>query len=311
MSAAHRTVCVLFARLVSVRRRCHASAGFVLVPVLWTLALLSLVAMTLAKTTIVDIRTNAYLVRQAEAEALADGLARLTVRNLLANRTAGRRTGALAVDGRGLACRLANSIATIAVQDTAGQIDLNQAPPDLLEQLLAELGVPKDTAARLVAAIIDFRDADDIPLPGGAESAEYRSAGRPYGPKNAPFASVGELDQVLGMTPAVLAAVRPFVTVHSRSRGLDLAVAHTRLRGLAVPAGFAATSSANAFLVRIGVHHVGGAQFVRELVFEPSVRAPSGFIIAEWGRGAFDPNLSPVGQAGDLPPCLEVVLGAE
>ena len=49
-----------------------------------------------------------------------------------------------------------------------------------------------------MAAIADWRDQDDQTQPGGAESAEYRSAGR-VGPKNAPFESVEELQQVMGI----------------------------------------------------------------------------------------------------------------
>ncbi len=42
-------------------------SGFVLIPVLWTVALLALVATTLTRSTTLGIKANATLIRRAEA----------------------------------------------------------------------------------------------------------------------------------------------------------------------------------------------------------------------------------------------------
>jgi len=55
----------------------HADGGFVLVSVLWLLALLTLVMLALLIAVRVDVRVAGQFVRHAEAEALADGLMRL------------------------------------------------------------------------------------------------------------------------------------------------------------------------------------------------------------------------------------------
>jgi general secretion pathway protein K len=285
-------------------------SGFILIPVLVTLGLLSVIAMALAKTTIIDVRTAAYQLREAEAEALADGASRLAIRRVIADRTAGRsgsNTGgrneaALGVDGRQVACRLPGATAVITVQDTGGLVDLNTAPQVLFERLFVSIDVPKDDAAKLAAAIIDFRDLDDSPVPGGAEAAEYRAAGLPFGPKNAPFTSVSELDQVLGMTPAVLSRIRPLVTVFSSSRGIDLNVASQQLRGLGLPNEFVVPSNGRAFLVRVTATTDLRTSFTRELVFEPNLRAPLGFVITDWRRGA---NVE-TSAAVELPSCLDL-----
>ena len=52
-------------------------------------------------------------------------------------------------------------------------------------------------------------------MSGGAEDDDYAAAGRPYGAKDAPFESIAEVEQVLGMTPAIYAKVEPFLTVFS------------------------------------------------------------------------------------------------
>jgi general secretion pathway protein K len=43
--------------------------------------------------------------------------------------------------------------------------------------------------------------------------AEYRAAGRDYGSPAAPLETLDELGRVIGMTPAVIAAIRPHLTL--------------------------------------------------------------------------------------------------
>ena len=71
--------------------------------------------------------------------------------------------------------------------------------------------------AEVEVRIVDERDEDAlVQLVGGAEDADYAAAGRPYGAKDAPFESIAELEQVLGMTPSLYEALAAHVTVHSR-----------------------------------------------------------------------------------------------
>jgi general secretion pathway protein K len=64
--------------------------------------------------------------------------------------------------------------------------------------------------------VLDWRDPDLLTQPeGGAEDPDYEAAERHYGAKDAPFESVAELEQVLGMTPALYAKVAPDLTVFS------------------------------------------------------------------------------------------------
>ncbi len=123
----------------------------------------------------------------------------------------------------------------IVINDVAGLVDLNAASLALLEWLLHGLGVAPDRAAALAAAIVDFRDDDGI---NGAESAAYRAAGLAHGPKNAPFETVMELDQVLGMDAALLGRLHAATTVYSRQPGIDGAVApHEILSASAASSG--------------------------------------------------------------------------
>jgi general secretion pathway protein K len=55
----------------------------------------------------------------------------------------------------------------------------------------------------------------NFPRPNGAEAADYRAAGMEWGPKNAPFEEITELQQVLGMTMPIYKEVAPLLTVYS------------------------------------------------------------------------------------------------
>ena len=119
-------------------------------------------------------------------------------------------------DGRAYDWTFAGSPLRIRAVDESGKVDLNQADARLLEQLLRVRGVPEETAPGLAAAILDWRDADSFNQPqGGAEDPDYAAAGLEYGAKDAPFESVAELQQVLGMTPEFYDRVAPFLTLYS------------------------------------------------------------------------------------------------
>src|SRR3546814_5221709 len=98
----------------------------------------------------------------------------------------------------------------IEVVDESGKVDLNAADVDLLARLFTVVGVNQATAGDIAAAIADWRDADDLTQPqGGAEDPAYASAGLAWGAKDAQFDTVAEVEQVLGMTPAIYAQVAP------------------------------------------------------------------------------------------------------
>src|SRR5690606_20283379 len=122
----------------------------------------------------------------------------------------------------------------ISVRDVAGLIDLNTASRELLGGLLMVAGVPADGQNRLLDAIEDWRDPDDIPLLEGAEDKDYLAAGLPYGAKDGPFDDVTELQQVLGISPALYQRMEPSLTVYSGQGGIDPTVAPREVL-LAIP----------------------------------------------------------------------------
>ncbi|HYM86809.1 MAG TPA: type II secretion system minor pseudopilin GspK, partial [Pseudoxanthomonas sp.] len=102
------------------------------------------------------------------------------------------------------------------IVDETGKVDLNQAEMPLLAALIRAVGGEPGVSEQLAAAIVDWRDSDPLTQPnGGAEDPDYAAAGLPYGAKDAPFESVAEVEQVLGMTPELYARLEPSLTLSS------------------------------------------------------------------------------------------------
>jgi general secretion pathway protein K len=148
----------------------------------------------------------------AAAEAAADGAVYEAVYKMLA--PSDHRWGA---DGIPKLLRLPRGLAEVRIDNQAGKIPLNTSPVALLQMLGESLGLDTSVATKLAAVIADWRSPATWPLPLGAKAPQYKAAGRPYGPPNAPFRSVDELNLVLGMTPEVFERLRNHVTVYTEA----------------------------------------------------------------------------------------------
>lgn len=195
--------------------------GIALIAVLWVLVLLALLAASFTRSTRTGAQLARNLVANAEARALADAGVYRAILGLL-EAESGRRP---AVDGTPYRIGFEAGEVLLTLQDEGGKIDLNRAPEKLLAGLLQAVELDENEAARLVDAILDYRDRDDARRPSGAENDEYRAAGLTYGAKNAPFEAIEELRQVLGMTGAVYRRIAPAITVHGRGRRVNQATA--------------------------------------------------------------------------------------
>lgn len=86
----------------------------------------------------------------------------------------------------------------LTMRATGTRIDVNTADDSTLVRLFLALGDTPAVADSLADAILDWRDADDVPRPSGAEAAWY-AARRREPPRNAQFADVRELSRVRGL----------------------------------------------------------------------------------------------------------------
>ena len=136
------------------------------------------------------------------------------------------------IDGQGV--RLDAGLVTIEVTDEAGRIDLNGADPALLAGLYRAAGLAALAPAAFGARVADWRDEDDERSPGGAEAADYAAAGLAHRPGNEAFRAVDELQWVLGVQGAQVAALAPLATVNNPDGKLN-AMAAARGALLALP----------------------------------------------------------------------------
>ncbi len=118
-------------------------------------------------------------------------------------------------DGRPYTFGFGEAEVEVRITDDSGKLNLNSADPATLTNLFVARGVAPDRAEALAAAIRDWVDGDDETSPNGAEEADYKAAGLAYGPANAPFTTVSELQQVLGMNYALFSQVEPALTLFS------------------------------------------------------------------------------------------------
>lgn len=195
--------------------------GLVLIIVLWIITLLTIMAGSLVYTVRTETLLTSHAVEQAQAHALAE--AGLNYAALQILRPASARDWP--VDGSQQTWRFGPGRVFITVTDVSGKVDLNSADREMLGILLTAAGTLEEDLDGLLDTIEDWRDADDLRRVNGAESDEYEAAGRSIGPKNKPFDSVEELQQVLGISSAVYRKMAKWVTVFSRQPGINPMVA--------------------------------------------------------------------------------------
>lgn len=194
------------------------SEGFALVLVLWVLSLLTIMAGSFALTMRREAGIVAGSSNNAQATAIAEsGLAIAELMLMHPDQIQRWRT-----DGSIYQIDYAGSRVRIRLLSEAGKVDVNSADQTLLQQLMIHAPVDEEAQTRLVNAILDWRDADDLVHIEGAEKEEYQDAGLSYSPRNKPFQSIEELQLVLGMNEQVSKWLESLVTVYSGQPKIDL-----------------------------------------------------------------------------------------
>ncbi|MEA2743529.1 MAG: ral secretion pathway protein, partial [Acetobacteraceae bacterium] len=188
---------------MSIRQR-----GFALLIVLWTVGFLALLGTRIVAAGRTDTQLATNLKQDAVLRAAADGAIANAVFHVLA-----ARDSRLAPDGVTREVRIGQTPVLVRIENESDRINLNTASAVLLRTLILEMGVAPALADRVAGAILDWRTSGENSRPNGAKATEYRAAGLAYGPPGAPFQSVGELADVLGMTPQLFERLAPHLTV--------------------------------------------------------------------------------------------------
>lgn len=193
--------------------------GFALLAVIWGVGIISILVVSFMTTGRLRLQTAHNIASATQANYIADGVINLTTLTLVAQRNANAAVPQNAPIHAGAPryCVFEGAAIAVAVEDEAGKVDLNAASPELLEMTLAGLGVEARAAKSIVKSIVAFRTP---PGPLGQQQPSPPSD-KPFGPKQAPFETVLELDQVDGVTPPLFRDLLPWATIYSRSAGVD------------------------------------------------------------------------------------------
>ncbi|WP_329742267.1 type II secretion system protein GspK [Dyella sp. A6] len=118
-------------------------------------------------------------------------------------------------DGRSYRFRFNGAQISVSITSETGKVDLNTASPHILTRLFRVAGEAPEQAAALAQAVVAWRSFALSSEQRRQRAEPYLAAGRSYGPRCGPFASVEELQMVLGMTPALYARIAPDLTIWS------------------------------------------------------------------------------------------------
>lgn len=196
--------------------------GFALIVVLWILVSVGATSIALHTASSYERRVVSNVKASSEARwAARAGLAHFIYQlNQLLSRRGGGAIFAAVGDTMlpPLQFKYNGFDVRIVMRDPRGRINLNKAGEPQLRRFFVALGTTETRAVSLTHAILDWRDADDLRRPQGAERDDYLRARGTSGPKNAPFDNVDELLEVYGVDTELFRDAVDYVTVFGDGR---------------------------------------------------------------------------------------------
>lgn len=184
--------------------------GVAFIIVIWVMVLLAVLLSGFVVVARTEALQSRFLFDSAQARYAAEaGISRATWEL--------RNTDPLTMwvpDGRQYQFDFEGAQVSVEVQDESGKIDINAAGLNTLTLMFRAAGVEQLEADKLAAAVVDWRDVDDLLTLNGAEDDDYESADLPYGASDAPFTTIGELQQVLGMNYELYAKLQNEITIY-------------------------------------------------------------------------------------------------
>ena len=199
----------------------RAQRGIALVLVLWVLLLLTIITGSFALMARMDRLEAHSLLSGTQARLSAESAINLAV---LALRDPDDETRMLA-DGRVYEIEIDGVMLAVSATDERGKVDINAADELTIANLFTGHGMELEDAELLAAAVMDWRDEDELERVNGAEEDAYLAAGLELGPANRPFMMTEELLQVIGMEYELYRLLEPGITVFSRAAEPDPAFA--------------------------------------------------------------------------------------
>ena len=180
--------------------------GIALLLVIWTLALLSAIAVAVTA----DGRSARRIAQNVEQAARDRALAEGGIRWGIAQLLDGQAQQRLPPDGRMQSVDIGTARVLVGIEAETGKFDLNTSPPAVLENLLLQAGAAAAEARRIVAAVEAYRKANRA---------------EPGQPRQPAFLETLDLRRITSLDETLYRQILPFNTVYSGTPRLDPAVA--------------------------------------------------------------------------------------
>lgn len=191
----------------------EGQSGAALIIVLLLVATMSFIALAISENTVLSARRSHNARSRGEVLWLgfgAENLARAAIRSALENTQTGMTADSplfaapreFPIEGGDLVMSFADrtrcfNINSLVAADNDGQSALNKPAAEELQKLMDAFRAPGGEA--MIAAIVDWIDADSLQQPRGAEDDHYASLPTPYRTGAAPLADISELRAIAGV----------------------------------------------------------------------------------------------------------------
>lgn len=243
--------------------------GIALVLVLWVLLLLTIIVASFSLMARMDTLEANTLLSGTQARLSAEAAINLAVLSLRDPDDESR----MLADGRKYMQVLDGITVEVSAIDERGKLDINATDELTMVNLFVGHGMELTEAEFLAAAVMDWRDEDELERVNGAEEDAYFAAGLTIGPANRPFMMTEELLQVIGMSFDFYRRLEHGITVFSRAGEPDPAFAPVEAL-MALPD---ITYDEAVNFVNERNSHLPGESIGTEL--------PNGIVVMEQGRG--------------------------
>ncbi len=199
--------------------------GIALIVVLWMMAIMTLIALVFSQGVRTDVLLSGHFTNQVKATSLAEEGIWRAVMMLLDKAPVNTLQEKLRLDGSPYELSVEQGQLRVSLQSESALIDLNRATDELLLNLLETTMGDIDQASAIVAAILDWRDADSLTRLSGAEDNEYAIMGVEYGARDGMINSVDELRRIRGVSQELFEKLLPMVTIFSGQTRIAVQVA--------------------------------------------------------------------------------------
>jgi general secretion pathway protein K len=191
--------------MIMQRRR---EQGFALLIVLWSVVFLAFVMTQILANSRSAVTLAGALRASAQARLADDGAINTAILHAISPGNA-----RWAADGTQHQVVIGAMTIDVTLGTLADKINPNLASAPLLAGLLRAVGEPGDQAAQIAQNIVAWRSPAPSQAAATALQQSYGAAGMSFGPPGVQFSDLSELTNVLGVTPALFAALAPHLSL--------------------------------------------------------------------------------------------------